>query len=522
MGQNIIDVTVPDISQAEAVEIMKQLKAGKTWSGEFMVQRRNGTVFPALVSDSPVVNETGQLIAIIGITTDITERKQAEEELRESESQLRILFEQMAVGVARIQTHTGKFIQVNQRYCDIVGYSHNEMLSLDFQSITHPLDLQADLGNMERLMSGAIRNFTMEKRYIHKNGSIVWVELTVSPMWSAGAAPDFHIAIVQDITARKLAEENSLLQSAALEAAANAIAITNKKGTIQWVNPAWVTLTGYSKEESIGRNPRIIKSEKHDAEFYKNMWETILAGKVWRGELVNKRKNGNLYYEEETITPVLGEQGEVINFIAIKQDITERRQAEDALQRAKEKLEMLNHEIQSAFEHERHLAHTDSLTGVSNRRYLFERAEHEFDIARRYQQSLSVIMFDLDHFKQINDTFGHATGDHMLESVTKIARAQLRDVDLIGRYGGEEFVIVLPVTSARQAYLLAERIRTGVAALRVETGQDLAIVTLSVGIAEMIHAPQDESMENVIRRADEAMYAAKQAGRNRTVIFDAE
>ena len=149
----------------------------------------------------------GEIVYHEGMLRDVTERKRAEEELRESKSQLRILFEQMAVGVARIQTQTGRFVQINRKYCDIVGYSHEEMESLDFQTITHPQDLQADLDNMEQLKSGAIRDFTMEKRYIHKNGSIVWVALTVSPMWKTGAAPDFHIAIVQDITARKTIEK---------------------------------------------------------------------------------------------------------------------------------------------------------------------------------------------------------------------------------------------------------------------------------------------------------------------------
>jgi diguanylate cyclase (GGDEF)-like protein/PAS domain S-box-containing protein len=362
----------------------------------------------------------------------------------------------------------------------------------------------------------------MEKRLIHKNGSIVWVELTVSPMWAAGAIPDFHIAIVQDITVRKQMEDNSLLQIAALETTANAIAITDRKGTIQWVNPAWTDLTGYSKEESIGQNARIIKSEKHDAAFYKKMWDTILAGKVWRGELVNRRKDGSLYYEEETITPVLNNHGEVTNFIAIKLNISKRKQADDDLRFAKEKLERVNLELKFAFEHAQQLAHTDVLTGVNNRRYLFELAEHEFDVARRYQQPLSMIMFDLDHFKNINDTFGHATGDQMLERVTQIARSQLREVDFIGRYGGEEFVIVLPVTDAQQAYLLAERIRAGVEALGLNTEKGIASVTLSIGIAEILHAPQDKSVENIIHRADEALYAAKQAGRNRTVIFDTE
>ena len=326
----------------------------------------------------------------------------------------------------------------------------------------------------------------------------------------------------KELSARKHAEENSLLQSAALEAAANAIAITDINATIQWVNTAWVTLTGYTKEESIGQNPRIIRSETHDPQFYKTMWQTILAGQVWRGEMMNRRKDGSLYDEEQTITPVLDEYGNVTHFIAIKLDITERKRAEADLQQAREELEKANLELKFAFEHEQHLAHTDALTGVNNRRYLFELAEHEFEVAKRYGHPLSVIMFDLDHFKSINDTFGHALGDLMLERVTQAACSQLRGVDMIGRYGGEEFVIVLPVTGAKQAWLVAERIRSGVEALRIETDTTPVFVTLSIGIAEILHAPQDESVENVIRRADEAMYAAKQAGRNRTVIFDSD
>lgn len=325
-----------------------------------------------------------------------------------------------------------------------------------------------------------------------------------------------------ELSARKQAEEQLSLQSAALEAAANPIAIIDKQGVIQWVNPAWVAMTGYTKEEAVGQNARIIKSGEHNDMFYKGMWDAILAGQVWHGDLVNKRKDGSLYFEEQTITPVLDEQGNVKNFIAIKLDVTERKRTEEELRRTKEKLEAANFELHVALEHEQHLAHTDALTGVNNRRHLFELAGHEFDVARRYQQPLAVIMFDLDHFKQINDTFGHAMGDQILEHVTKVARAQLRGTDLIGRYGGEEFVIVLPVTSAQQAYLLAERIRTGVAALHTKVNSIPVAVTLSLGIAEIIHEPLDESVDGVIHRADEAMYAAKKAGRNRTLILDVE
>jgi len=127
-------------------------------------------------------------------------------------------------------------------------------------------------------------------------------------------------------------------------------------------------------------------------------------------------------------------------------------------------------------------------------------------------------MFDLDHFKEVNDIFGHAVGDQMLQRVTQIARSELRSADVIGRYGGEEFVIVLPMTKAQQAYSLAERIRMGVAALFLPTEKGDASVTLSIGIVEMFHSPKTDSIDDLIRRADEAMYAAKQAGRNRTEV----
>jgi diguanylate cyclase (GGDEF)-like protein len=201
-------------------------------------------------------------------------------------------------------------------------------------------------------------------------------------------------------------------------------------------------------------------------------------------------------------------------------DITERKRAEDELQRSKEALEVANLTLQTALTREKQLSHTDVLTGINNRRFLFELAEREFDIAIRYRHPFSVMMFDIDYFKGVNDTFGHAVGDQILQRVTQIACAELRSADVIGRYGGEEFVIMLPMTDAQQVYPVAERIRAGVAALRVPTPKGDASVTISIGIAETILKPQDESVDKAMRRADEAMYVAKQAGRNRTVIFD--
>jgi diguanylate cyclase (GGDEF)-like protein len=157
---------------------------------------------------------------------------------------------------------------------------------------------------------------------------------------------------------------------------------------------------------------------------------------------------------------------------------------------------------------------------VNNRQGLFELAKHEFDVVIRYQNPLAVIMFDLDHFEQVNDRFGPTAGDQLLERVTQVARTGLRSADMIGRYGGDKFIIMLPMTDAQHAFTVAERIRTGAAAISVETDQGQAFVTLSLGIAEVIHTPKDESVGNVIERADKALEVAKTNGGNRTAIFE--
>jgi len=324
-------------------------------------------------------------------------RKLIEQALRESETFFRAIFEQAAVGICTLSLD-GKFLRVNQRFCDIVGYTREELLNLYFRDIAHPDDLKADLANKQTSLSNEAATYSAKKRYLRKDGATIWVNLTVS------------------------------------------------------------LLTDMAEEP--------------------------------------------------------------VSFLRIVEDITERVQAEDELHLSKEALEAANLALQTALTREKQLSHTDVLTGINNRRFLFELAEREFDIATRYRHPFSVMMFDIDHFKGVNDTFGHAVGDQILQRVTQIACAELRSADVIGRYGGEEFVIMLPMTDAQQVYPVAERIRAGVAALRVPTPKGDASVTISIGIAETILKPQDESVDKAIRRADEAMYVAKQAGRNRTVIFD--
>lgn len=202
-------------------------------------------------------------------------------------------------------------------------------------------------------------------------------------------------------------------------------------------------------------------------------------------------------------------------FVVAHENITVRKRVEEELRRAKQAIELANRELQEALSREQVWARVDALTGALNRRYFFDLAEHEFAVARRYHHPLSVILFDVDHFKQINDTQGHQCGDEMLKRVAEAALSQLRETDILARYGGEEFIVLLPESAAEQAAVVAERIRHHVAAHRMETSQGEVAVTISAGVAELL--AEEDNLDRLIHRADRALYAAKQAGRNRVV-----
>jgi diguanylate cyclase (GGDEF)-like protein len=201
-------------------------------------------------------------------------------------------------------------------------------------------------------------------------------------------------------------------------------------------------------------------------------------------------------------------------------DVTARKHAEEALRSAKASLEKTNQELERVLLREQQLARTDGLTGLYNYRYFFELATREFNIAMRYRRPLSILMFDTDDFKKVNDTLGHSAGDKILALVAQATAAQMRSVDILARYGGDEFIILLSQTSAKQAYPIAERIRNSVAGMKMPSEKGPISVTLSIGIAEIQYEPAEESVEHIVQRADKALYAVKQAGRNRAMIYD--
>ncbi len=214
----------------------------------------------------------------------------------------------------------GRFVEVNLSLCRMLGYTLEELRNKPFSTLTVPEDQEISLHYFNALIEGTMTSATFEKRYRRKDGRVIWVHLTTSVVHDEQRRPRYFITMMQDITARKEAEALVRLQSAALHAAANGIVITDRDGAILWANPALERMTGYKLEELRGQNPRIFKSGYQDRMFYEHLWDTILSGQVWHGELINRRRDGTLYHEELTITPLLDAMGAPESFIAVKRN----------------------------------------------------------------------------------------------------------------------------------------------------------------------------------------------------------
>jgi len=275
--------------------------------------------------------------------------------------------------------------------------------------------------------------------------------------------------------------------------------------------------------QAIGKTDFDFFTEEHARQAYEDEQAIIQTGQTLIKEEKETRVNHPDAWVSTAKLPIRDKEGNIIGTFGISTDITERKLAEEELCNTKEGLEAANFELKHSLEREKQLACTDGLTDLCNHRYLFELAAREFHAAVRYHRPLTFLMFDMDGFKRVNDTLGHSAGDKLLVLVAQTTVAQVRTSDVVARYGGDEFIVMLPYASAQQALPIAERIRASVAALQVDAhlnnDKDPLTITLSIGIADLRREPMDKSVERIVQRADKALYKAKQGGRNRIVIF---
>jgi diguanylate cyclase (GGDEF)-like protein/PAS domain S-box-containing protein len=516
------DITPEKWHEAEDRIVQSQiLKRGYSEIYEKEYRRKDGSIFPVELRAVLLRNEHWEPGGIWAIVRDITQRKQAEEALRESEARFRTALQDVQTIAVQGYAPDGRIQYWNKASESLYGYSAQEAIGQDLVQLIVPPEMRDDVRQAIQQMAESGQPRQMEElSLMRKDGSRVPVYSSHVVVQRPGRATELFCLDV-DLTERKRAEaalkESEWRNRIVSELTTDYIFVVDveRSGAIKlkWASDNMARITGRMVEDAATSDRWAEIIHPGDRErffaFLNHIISTAESGEL---ECRTFYKSGEERWVHIFASTQAGGEDTIMTIVGAIDDITMRKRAEKAL-------EATNAELTAALEREKKLARTDMLTGVNNRRNLYELIACEFEISARYHQPLSLMMFDLDHFKKVNDTFGHIVGDQILARVTKAACAELRSADSIGRYGGEEFIILLPMTTAQQAYSLAERIRENAAKIRVSTPIGEASVTISIGIVEMKHGiGPDKSVDDLIRRADQAMYAAKQSGRNCVVI----
>ena len=419
------------------------------------------------------------------------------EKIEESESKYRLLFENMTTGFAlheMIYDEDGapvdyRFLEVNPAFERLTGAQASTLAGKTFSEA----------------MPGS------ESSWIEQYGVVATTGMPISfqdyapeldkyfDVWAFSPKVDCFAVILTDITERKESEDKLRLMARVFEQSGDAILITDPENRIIATNASFSLLTGYSQQEVLGQNPKLLKSDREPVEFYQAMWDALARERYWQGEIWEKRKDGTLYPKWLTITAIHNQQGKLVNYIASFSDITLRKQAEQKIE---------------------HMAHHDALTNLPNRFSLTERLSQSLEQARRSEQHLAVIFLDLDRFKNINDSLGHHVGDLLLIEVAARLSSSVRASDIVARLGGDEFVMVLPqIQSGISAAHIVAKVQQALSHAFLLDGHELRI-TPSIGVSVFPH--DGETVEVLMKNADAAMYHAKASGRNNYQFFKKE
>lgn len=312
--------------------------------------------------------------------------------------------------------------------------------------------------------------------------------------------------------------ENSNLLSEYKKAVdlSNIVSKTNPKGVITFVNDKFCEISGYTREELIGKPHNIIRHPDMSREAFKDLWDTIKAKKSWNGVVTNMKKDGSQYIVDTTVVPILDVDGDIVEYIAIRHDITELEETKQQLRNINKAMKHKVDELYSMTNTLEKKAYKDNLTGINNRENFEEFFTIEIAAAKHNNKPLSLIIFDVDHFKLINDTYGHQAGDIILVDLVNLIGENIKNGDIFARWGGEEFVILTPQTEISGARNLAENLRKLVQTHRFSYVEQE--ITASFGIAQL---EDEDNKKTLFEKADSALYEAKKNGRNRVEIYSA-
>lgn len=423
------------------------------------------------------------------------ERERAREALALSEERWKFALEGSGDGVWDRDLQTGEVV-FSKRYREIYGFAENELVNYPeaWDERVHPDDLPLARAEREAYLTGKKQTYTSERRMQCKDGSWKWIlsRGMVVARDTAGK-PLRMIGTHTDITERHEREGALRLASTVFHTMDEAVTVTNMEAVIVSVNPAFTVITGYSAAEVLGKNPKLLASETHPPEFYKEMWESLNTAGSWHGEIRNRHKSGKLYVEWLSIKQVRDDTGLPTHYVAVFSDISERKATEERMH---------------------YLAHYDVLTGLPNRALFSDRLRQTIAKARRDKTRVALMFIDLDKFKPVNDALGHHVGDLLLKDVAnRLSECLRRESDTVGRMGGDEFVVMLPeIETVQDAMVVAEKILHALNQA-FEIGEHIIHISSSIGIAIFPEHGKDENL--LLKSADAAMYRAKESGRNR-------
>lgn len=476
------------------------MQGGEIYRAEFQYVHKDGTLGWYEISGGMQSTESEESIWAF---VDISERKFAEMALVESEERWNFALEGSGEGVWERNLLTNE-VKVTKRFEEILGFAEGEFgrEGQTWRNSIHPDDQPVAFKTLQDYLEGTKPIYFNEYRMLCKDGRYKWVLARGMVVNSdADGNPTKLIGTLTDISERKQTEAELRIAATAFNSQ-EGMMVTDANCITLRVNHAFTNITGYEAEEVIGQNPRMLKSGRHDANFYAGMWESINIAGVWEGEIWNRRKNGEIFPERLVITAVKGLDGVVSNYVATLNDITLTKTAEDEI---------------------KNLAFYEPLTLLPNRRLLLDRLSQALASNARSSRSGALLFIDLDNFKTLNDTLGHDIGDILLQQVAKRLGACVREGDTVARLGGDEFVVMLedlskdPLEAAEQTESVAIKILESLTR-PYQLGLHEYHNTPSIG-ATLFNNKQ-QSIDDLLKQADIAMYQSKKAGRNTLRFFD--
>lgn len=482
VGKTVQDITHPDDYELGSQD-RAQLAHGavQTRVSEKRFMRKDGSVMWARRSISAARDDVGTPQYLIEVVEDITGSK-------ELERRFELTFNYAAVGMVVVGLDR-RYLIANRKFADMVGYSQQELRGMPLDTVVYPADRTTTEHQRQQLLKGEIDSITVERRFVRKDGSVFWARRTLSLARDAAGDPLYFVGVSEDITERKEREER---YRAMFDNAAVGITRVNLNGVLVDVNQKFCDMLGHIREELIGK---AIQDITHPDDYVQGAQfrDQVTQGgaKSAAGEKRFMRKDGTLIWARRTMSIVRDDAGSPQYVVSVVEDISERKQAEDQLTK---------------------LAHYDALTDLPNRALFYDRLTHALAEAKRNQWIVGVMFIDVDRFKNINDTLGHAIGDILLQQVSRRLTESVRTSDTIGRLGGDEFAIVLfNISASGDADVVAQKIMASFSRPFLLDKAEV-FVTTSIGIT--LYPNDGIDPDALIRNADVAMYRAKEEGRN--------